>query len=179
MLGSHWGRRPHSLHLRFVCCWGDQGCYTCNERRQCCVDINSNSLGLFMVQRFGTDKVGYSFAPIIWFWFTLIGGIGVFNFIKYDPTVLKAINPMYIIDYFTRNKKEAWISFGGVVLAITGTEAMFADVGHFTVRSIQISMCSLTYPALILAYTGQASFLRKNSNLVSETFYKSIPGPMY
>ena len=57
-----------------------------------------------------------------------------------------------------------------------GTEAMFADVGHFTVRSIQISMCSMTYPALILAYTGQASFLRKNSDLVSETFYKSIPG---
>ncbi|KAI9118896.1 hypothetical protein K1719_009571 [Acacia pycnantha] len=136
-------------------------------------------VGLFMVQRFGTDKVGYSFAPIICLWFTLIGGIGVFNFIKYDPTVLKAINPMYIVDYFTRNKKEAWISLGGVVLAITGTEAMFADVGHFTVRSIQISMCSLTYPALILAYTGQASFLRKNSNLVSETFYKSIPGPMY
>ncbi|XP_054788685.1 potassium transporter 5-like [Prosopis cineraria] len=136
-------------------------------------------VGLFMVQRFGTDKVGYSFAPIICLWFTLIGGIGVFNFIKYDPTVLKAINPKYIIDYFTRNKKEAWISLGGVVLAITGTEAMFADVGHFTVRSIQISMCSLTYPALILAYTGQASFLRKNSDLVSETFYKSIPSPLY
>ncbi|KAF7818227.1 potassium transporter 5-like [Senna tora] len=136
-------------------------------------------VGLFMVQRFGTDKVGYTFAPIICVWFGLIGGIGVFNFIKYDPTVLKAINPKYIIDYFTRNKKDAWISLGGVVLAITGTEAMFADVGHFTVPSIQISMCSLTYPALILAYMGQASFLRKNTSLVSDTFYKSIPGPLY
>ena len=56
-----------------------------------------------------------------------------------------------------------------------GTEALFADVGHFTVRSIQISMCSVTYPALILAYTGQASFLRKHNDLVSDTFYKSIP----
>ncbi|KAJ1435692.1 Potassium transporter [Sesbania bispinosa] len=60
-----------------------------------------------------------------------------------------------------------------------GTEALFADVGHFTVRSIQISMCSVTYPALILAYTGQASFLRRNNDLVSETFYKSIPNPLY
>ncbi|CAL0320604.1 unnamed protein product [Lupinus luteus] len=60
-----------------------------------------------------------------------------------------------------------------------GTEALFADVGHFTVRSIQISMCCVTYPSLILAYTGQASFLRKHNDLVSDTFYKSIPGPLY
>ncbi|KAK7337419.1 hypothetical protein VNO77_17993 [Canavalia gladiata] len=133
-------------------------------------------VGLFMVQRFGTDKVGYCFAPIICVWFTFIGGIGMYNFIKHDATVIKSINPKYIIDYFSRNKKDAWISLGGVVLAITGTEALFADVGHFTVRSIQISMCSVTYPALILAYAGQASFLRQHGNLVSDTFYKSIPG---
>ncbi|KAI3460823.1 hypothetical protein Pfo_017486 [Paulownia fortunei] len=134
---------------------------------------------LFMVQRFGTDKVGYSFAPIICVWFSFIAGIGVYNFIKYDLSVVKAINPKYIVDYFKRNKDQAWISLGGVVLSITGTEALFADVGHFSVRSIQISMCSVTYPALILAYTGQASFLRKNNLSVLDTFYKSIPGPMY
>ncbi|CAA2987674.1 potassium transporter 5 [Olea europaea subsp. europaea] len=134
---------------------------------------------LFMVQRFGTDKVGYSFAPIICVWFLFIAGIGVYNFIKFDPLVVKAVNPKYIVDYFKRNKKQAWISLGGVVLAITGTEALFADVGHFTVRSIQISMCSVTYPALVLAYTGQASFLRKHNDLVSDTFYKSIPGHLY
>ncbi|MED6198393.1 hypothetical protein PIB30_065934 [Stylosanthes scabra] len=134
---------------------------------------------LFMVQRFGTDKVGYSFAPIICVWFLFIGGIGVYNFIKYDPIVIKAINPAYIVYYFRRNKKDAWISLGGTVLAITGTEALFADVGHFTVRSIQISMCSVTYPALILAYTGQASFLRKHNDFVSDTFYKSIPHKLY
>ena len=80
---------------------------------------------LFMVQRFGTDKVGYSFAPIICVWFALISGIGVYNFIKFDPTVVKAINPKYIIDYFRRNKKQAWISLGGAVLSITGL-----DVDH-------------------------------------------------
>ncbi|RVW54550.1 Potassium transporter 5 [Vitis vinifera] len=134
---------------------------------------------LFMVQRFGTDKVGYSFAPIICVWFALIGGIGVYNFIKFDPTVVKAINPKYIIDYFTRNKKQAWISLGGIVLAITGTEALFADVGHFTVQSIQLSMCTVTYPALVLAYTGQASFLRKHHEDVSDLFFKSIPHRLY
>ncbi|KAH6808467.1 hypothetical protein C2S51_029575 [Perilla frutescens var. frutescens] len=130
---------------------------------------------LFMVQRFGTDKVGYTFAPIILLWFSLIAGVGVFNFIKYDPSVIKALNPKYIIDYFKRNKDQAWISLGGVVLSITGTEALFADVGHFSVKSVQISMCSVTYPALILAYTGQASFLRINNASVANTFYDSIP----
>lgn len=134
---------------------------------------------LFMVQRFGTDKVGYSFAPVICVWFSLIGGIGIYNLFKYDPAVVKALNPMYIVDYFRRNKKDAWISLGGVVLAITGTEALFADVGHFTVRSIQISMCVVTYPALISAYAGQAAFLRKHKDLVSATFFKSIPDPLY
>ncbi|KAH9786312.1 Potassium transporter 19 [Citrus sinensis] len=117
---------------------------------------------LFMIQQFGTDKIGYIFAPIICVWFALIGGIGIYNFFKFDPTVIKAINPIYIIEYFRRNKKEAWISLGGVVLAITGSEALFGDVGHFTVRSIQISMCTVTYPTLVLAYVGQAppSFAR-------------------
>ncbi|KAK3194036.1 hypothetical protein Dsin_025346 [Dipteronia sinensis] len=136
-------------------------------------------IGLFSVQRLGTDKVGYSFAPIILVWFTLIGSIGVYNYFIFDPSVIKALNPVYILDYFRRNKKDAWISLGGIVLAITGTEALFADVGHFTVRSIQISMCAVTYPALVLAYTGQAAFLRKHTDLVSDTFFKSIPGPLY
>ncbi|XP_044502490.1 potassium transporter 5-like [Mangifera indica] len=134
---------------------------------------------LFAVQRFGTDKVGYSFAPIISIWFALIGGIGVYNFIKFDPSVIKAINPAYIVGYFGRNKKNAWISLGGVVLATTGTEAMFADLGHFTVPSIQLSMCCVTYPALVCAYTGQASWLRKHTDLVGDTFFKSTPGPFY
>ncbi|PIN05370.1 hypothetical protein CDL12_22087 [Handroanthus impetiginosus] len=122
-------------------------------------------VALFMVQRFGTDKVGYSFAPIICVWFSFIGGIGVYNFIKYDLSVVKAINPKYIVEYFRRNKDQAWISLGGVVLAITGTEALFADVGPLL--------------PIVLAYTGQASFLRKNNDLVSDTFYKSIPDPLY
>ncbi|CAI9300499.1 unnamed protein product [Lactuca saligna] len=134
---------------------------------------------LFMVQRFGTDKVGYTFAPIICVWFSLIVGVGVYNFFKFDPSVAKSINPKYIIDYFKRNKKDAWISLGGIVLSITGTEAMFADVGHFTVKSIQISMGCVVYPALITAYSGQASWLRKHKDEVVDTFYNSVPDGLY
>ncbi|GAV87954.1 K_trans domain-containing protein [Cephalotus follicularis] len=136
-------------------------------------------VGLFMVQRFGAGKVGYTFAPILCIWFLFISGIGVYNFIKYDPTVLKALNPKYIIDYFKRNSLDAWISLGGVILATTGAEALFADLGHFSVWSIQISMCCVVYPSITIAYIGQASFLRKNNDLVGDTFYKSIPGPVY
>ncbi|KAF3795762.1 Potassium transporter 5 [Nymphaea thermarum] len=134
---------------------------------------------LFLAQRFGTDRVGYTFAPVIFTWFLFIGLIGIYNFVKFDPLVIKAVNPKYIIDYFRRNKKDAWISLGGVVLCITGTEAMFADLGHFTVRSIQISMCSIVFPSLMCAYTGQASYLRKHPLDVATTFYKAIPGPLY
>ena len=75
---------------------------------------------LFLIQRFGTDKVGYTFSPILCFWFVLIFGIGIYNILKFDPSVVKAVNPMYIIEYFRRNKKEAWMSLGGVVLCTTG-----------------------------------------------------------
>ncbi|KAB2005665.1 hypothetical protein ES319_D11G286400v1 [Gossypium barbadense] len=134
---------------------------------------------LFMIQRFGTHRVSYTFAPVLCVWFVLIGGIGFYNIIKHDKTVLKAINPMYIVEYFIRNKKDAWISLGGVVLCTTGAEALFADLGHFSVRAIQVSMCSMVYPALILAYTGQSSYLRQYPDEVSDAFYKSVPGPLY
>ncbi|XP_074263746.1 potassium transporter 5-like [Silene latifolia] len=134
---------------------------------------------LFSVQRFGSDKVGYSFAPIVSLWFVMNAGIGLYNFIKYDPSVIKAVNPWHIIQYFQRNGKDAWISLGGVVLCVTGTEALFADVGHFSVRSIQISMSVLVYPALMLTYSGQASFLRLHQQDVATTFFKAIPGPLY
>ncbi|KAF8020947.1 hypothetical protein BT93_G1381 [Corymbia citriodora subsp. variegata] len=134
---------------------------------------------LFGVQRFGTDRVGFTFAPIIFVWFTFISGIGLYNLFKYDIGVLRAFNPKYIVDYFNRNGKQAWISLGGVFLCITGTEAMFADLGHFNVLAIQISFSCLACPALLTAYSGQAAYLMKHPGNVNDTFYKSVPGPLY
>ncbi|KAF6136518.1 hypothetical protein GIB67_035077 [Kingdonia uniflora] len=112
---------------------------------------------LFSAQRFGTDKVGYSFAPIILIWFSFIGGIGVYNLFKHGISILRAFNPRYIIDYFKRNGKDAYISLGGVVMCITGTEAMFADLGHFSVRAVQVSFSGVVFPSLLCAYIGQAA----------------------
>ncbi|KAI3835000.1 hypothetical protein MKX03_007293 [Papaver bracteatum] len=134
---------------------------------------------LFSAQRFGTDKVGSTFAPIILLWFTFISGIGLYNLFKHDVTVLRAFNPMYIIHYFQRNGKAAWVSLGGVVLCITGSEAMFADLGHFSIRAVQISFSGVVFPALLTCYTGQAAYLSKFPADVHDTFYKSIPNPIY
>ncbi|KAL5538798.1 hypothetical protein UlMin_044623 [Ulmus minor] len=134
---------------------------------------------LFAVQRLGTDKVGSSFAPIIFVWFSFLTGIGLYNLFKHDIGVLRAFNPWYIVQYFKRNGKQGWVSLGGVFLCITGTEAMFADLGHFNVRAIQLSFSCITFPALVIAYAGQAAYLRKFPDDVDETFYKSIPDPLY
>lgn len=75
---------------------------------------------LFQVQRFGTDKIGYSFASVLTIWFLFIGTIGMYNFVKHDPGVIEVVNPMYIVEYLTRNKKNAQISLGGVILCLTG-----------------------------------------------------------
>ncbi|XXG80655.1 hypothetical protein AAC387_Pa09g1471 [Persea americana] len=133
-------------------------------------------VGLFLVQRFGTEKVGYSFAPILTIWFLFIGSIGLFNFFKHDPSVIKALYPKYIIDYFRRNKKDAWISLGGIILCTTGAEALFAHVG---LLSIQTSTCCVVFPSIVLAYTGQAAYLSKHHLDAADAFYKSVPGPLY
>jgi KUP system potassium uptake protein len=75
---------------------------------------------LFAVQRFGTDKIGYTFAPVVFVWLLLMAGIGIYNLIKYDVGTLKAFNAKYIIDYFRRNKKKGWVSLGEILLCFTG-----------------------------------------------------------
>ncbi|XP_062225522.1 potassium transporter 1-like isoform X2 [Phragmites australis] len=134
---------------------------------------------LFSVQRFGTDKVGYSFAPIISVWFLLIASIGLYNLVVHDIGVLRAFNPMYIVHYFKRNGKDGWISLGGVILCVTGTEGMFADLGHFNIRAVQISFNGILFPSVALCYIGQAAYLRKFPENVGNTFYRSIPVPLF
>ncbi|KAL3509829.1 hypothetical protein ACH5RR_029230 [Cinchona calisaya] len=134
---------------------------------------------LFSVQRFGTDKVGFTFAPAVSLWFLCIFGTGIYNLFKHDPGVLRAFNPKYIFDYFKRNGKKGWASLGGVVLCITGTEAMFADLGHFSVRAIQLSFTCMVFPSILMAYIGQAAYLMKFPGDVGNTFYASIPDPIY
>lgn len=77
-------------------------------------------VGLFSMQHYGTDRVGWLFAPIVLLWFLFIGAIGAFNIWKYDSSVLKAFSPVYIYRYFKRGSRERWTSLGGILLSITG-----------------------------------------------------------
>ncbi|KAK9082207.1 hypothetical protein Syun_031656 [Stephania yunnanensis] len=130
-------------------------------------------VGLFSMQHYGTDRVGWLFAPIVLLWFLLIGGIGAFNVWKYDHTVLKAFSPVYVYRFLRRG---GWSALGGIMLSITGTEALFADLSHFPVLVVQIAFTVVVFPCLLLAYSGQAAYLMKNKDHVSDAFYRSIPG---
>ncbi|RZC49343.1 hypothetical protein C5167_017788 [Papaver somniferum] len=133
-------------------------------------------VGLFSMQHYGTDKVGWLFAPIVLLWFLLIGGIGAYNIWKYDSSVLRAFSPIYIYRYF---KRGGWKTLGGIMLSITGTEALFADIAHFPVSAVQIAFTMLVFPCLLLAYTGQAAYIVKNQDHVIDAFYRSIPESIY
>lgn len=81
-------------------------------------------VGLFSMQHYGTDKVGWLFAPIVLLWFLLIGGIGIFNIFKHDRNVLRAFSPIHIFRYFRRGGRSSWNSLGGIMLSITGSLCM-------------------------------------------------------
>ncbi|CBI27194.3 unnamed protein product, partial [Vitis vinifera] len=136
-------------------------------------------VGLFSMQHYGTDRVGWLFAPIVLLWFLVIGGIGIFNIWKYDSSVLKAFSPVYIYRYFKRGGRDGWTSLGGIMLSITGTEALFADLAHFPVSAVQLAFTVVVFPCLLLAYSGQAAYLVKNQDHVVDAFYRSIPDSIY
>ncbi|BAD87337.1 putative potassium transporter [Oryza sativa Japonica Group] len=134
---------------------------------------------LFLVQRFGTSRVSFTFSPIMLLWFASIAGIGVYNIVMHYPPVLKAVSPHYIYYYFAKNKRVGWEQLGAVILCITGAEAMFADMGHFNKSSIQVAFSTAVFPSLILAYSGQAAYLIKNPGDLSTAFYSSVPAPLF
>ncbi|XP_057522654.1 potassium transporter 10-like [Amaranthus tricolor] len=137
-------------------------------------------VGLFSLQHYGTDKVGWLFAPIVLLWFLMIGGIGIFNIWKYDSSVLKAFSPVYLYHYLKGGGKDGWTSLGGIMLSITGTEALFADLAHFPVLAVQIAFTAFVFPCLLLAYSGQAAYLvNHKEHVVDAAFYHSIPDSIY
>ncbi|KAK1385970.1 Potassium transporter [Heracleum sosnowskyi] len=130
---------------------------------------------LFSVQRYATSKVGIVIGPALLIWFLLLGTIGVYNLIKYDSSVLKAFNPIHIYYFFERNSTKAWYSLGGCLLCATGSEAMFADLCHFSVRSVQLTYAFLVLPCLLLGYLGQAAYLMNNHADTTHAFFASTP----
>ncbi|EOA16028.1 hypothetical protein CARUB_v10004157mg [Capsella rubella] len=136
-------------------------------------------IGLFSMQHYGTDKVGWLFAPIVLIWFLFIGATGVYNICKHDTSVLKAFSPTYIYLYFKRRGRDGWISLGGILLSITGTEALYADIAYFPLLAIQLAFTFFVFPCLLLAYCGQAAYLVNNTDHYKDAFYASIPDSVY
>lgn len=134
---------------------------------------------LFSVQRFGTSKVGLAVGPALFIWFCSLGGIGIYNLLKYGTTVLRAFNPVYIYYYFKKDPTQAWMSLGGCLLCATGSEAMFADLCYFSVRSVQLTFVLLVLPCLVLGYLGQAAFLMENLGQNEQVFFSSTPSEAF
>ncbi|RZC59132.1 hypothetical protein C5167_006435 [Papaver somniferum] len=133
---------------------------------------------LFALQHYGTHRVGFLFAPITITWLFCISAIGVYNIILWNPHVYQALSPYYMYKFLKKTRLQGWMSLGGILLCITGSEAMFADLGHFSQLSIKIAFTSVVYPSLILAYMGQAAYLSKHHIIESEYkigFYVSVP----
>lgn len=136
-------------------------------------------IGLFALQHTGTQRVAIVFAPIVILWLISVFGIGLYNIIHWNPKIVYALSPHYIIKFFRETGSAGWLSLGGVLLSITGTEAMFADLGHFTSFSIRLAFAAVVYPCLVIQYMGQAAYLSKNITSVPDSFYKSIPEPVF
>ncbi|KAK4346316.1 hypothetical protein RND71_032655 [Anisodus tanguticus] len=133
---------------------------------------------LFFLQHYGTHRLGFLFAPIVITWLLCISAIGVYNIVHWNPHVYQALSPYYMYKFLKKTQRGGWMSLGGILLCITGSEAMFADLGHFSQLSIQIAFTFVVYPSLILAYMGQAAYLSKHHVIASDYhigFYVSVP----
>ncbi|KAF1942432.1 potassium transporter [Clathrospora elynae] len=130
---------------------------------------------LFCLQPLGITKLTFVFSPIVIIWLALNASFGIYNLANYDYAILKAFNPFYAFDYLIRNGYHGWRSLGGILLAFTGVEALFADIGAFSRRAIQVSWLGYAYPCLLLAYSGQAAFISVHPDAYANPFYNCVP----
>lgn len=131
-------------------------------------------IGLFIFQKKGTAKVGKFFGPIVVLWFLTLGIVGISHIIK-APEILNALNPMYALQFFADRGAGVFLAIGAVVLAMTGAEALYADMGHFGRPAIRIAWSCLVLPGLALNYFGQGALLLAHPEAVTNPFYLSFP----
>jgi len=135
-------------------------------------------VGLFLVQRHGTGRIGVAFGPIMTIWFLAIGALGV-RWIVAEPGVLEAVNPIYGVRFLATNGATGFVLVGLVFLVVTGGEALYADMGHFGKRPIRIAWFAVALPAVVLNYFGQAALLlARPLGTVKNPFYAMAEGPL-
>ena len=131
-------------------------------------------LGLFFVQRFGTARVGTAFGPIMLVWFFTIAALGLREVIA-EPGIILAVNPMYAVRFFSIHGSAAFVLLGAVVLAVTGAEALYADMGHFGKKPIRLAWFWLVFPCLLMNYFGQGALMMRDPAAVANPFYLLAP----
>lgn len=130
---------------------------------------------LFLFQRRGTGVVGIVFGPVMVIWFATIAVLGIRG-ILLEPQVLASIDPIHGVSFFLRNHFHGFLVLGAVFLVVTGGEALYADMGHFTARAVRLAWFALVLPALLINYFGQGALLLSQPNEVTQPFYHLAPG---
>ncbi|KAJ5939101.1 potassium transporter [Penicillium verhagenii] len=133
---------------------------------------------VFAIQPFGTTRIASAFAPIVILWMLFNLTFGIYNLAVFDASVFKAFSPYFAGAYLVRNKKDGWLSLGGILLAFTGVETLFADLGAFSRRSIQISWLFFVYPCLLISYIGQGAHISVNPSAYANPFFLTVPPGM-
>jgi len=131
-------------------------------------------VGLFLIQARGTAKVGLLFGPIILIYFATLAVLGISN-IMANPGIVGALNPYWAVNFFTIDPAKAFLALGSVVLAVTGAETLYADMGHFGRKAIGLSWLTLVYPCLMLNYLGQGALILGTPEAVQNPFFYMAP----
>jgi len=134
-------------------------------------------IALFAVQPLGTSRIGSAFGPIMTVWFLTIGALGIWGLIQH-PSVFAAINPLYGLRYLFSHGYSSFLVLGGVFLAVTGAEALYADMGHFGARPIRLAWSLIVFPSLLLNYAGQAAIVLEGAPTNDNIFYRLCPPSM-
>jgi len=129
---------------------------------------------LFFFQKKGTAKVGRIFGPVTFVWFVVIGALGAAE-IFLEPRILLALNPWYALTFFVHHGFHSFVVLGAVVLAVTGAEALYADMGHFGKRPIRLAWFAMVFPSLVLNYFGQGALILRDPLAASNPFYLLAP----
>ena len=132
-------------------------------------------IGLFVIQRYGTGSIGKLFGPIMVIWFVVIGGLGAAN-IWMAPAILRAVSPTEAVSFLIADPKISFVVIGAVFLALTGGEALYADMGHVGANAIRRAWFGLVLPALLLNYFGQGALILSDPAAADNPFYKLAPG---
>lgn len=134
-------------------------------------------LGLFAVQVHGTARIGWVFGPVMTVWFVAIGALGLWGIMQH-PGVLVALNPWYGLHYLLTAGSTGFLVLGGVFLAVTGAEALYADMGHIGARPIRLAWYGLVLPTLLLNYAGQTAMMLAGGSVEENIFYHLCPDPL-